>query len=183
MDGRPIFPARFTRHVFAVAALGLLLASPTHASAIHSYANLKLRTEASLGPAWQRFLTGGAALWAVVKPPPFPSGLVLAKSNGLLVETPFVTYLQWRRNLDPTRFDHYHPVVGPELAQLTTPAVTIATNPTGQTLAPPSSTDPQPQTTVVPEPDAIVVALALGSAAFGWYWRRGLNRARPRGTS
>ena len=182
MDGQPIFPARFTRYVIAVAALGLLLATPTHASAIHSDANLTLRTEASLGPAWQRFLAGGAALWAVVKPPPFPSGLVLETSNGQVVETPFVTYLQWRRDLDPTRFDHYHPVVGPELAQLTTPAVTTTTNPTSQTLVPPSSTDPQPQT-VVPEPDAIVVALALGSAAFGWNWRRGLNRARLRETS
>src|SRR5690242_17781632 len=49
------------------------------------------------GPAWARFLAGGPALWAVEHAPRFPAHLRLATQNGLLVATPFVEYLTWRR--------------------------------------------------------------------------------------
>lgn len=175
MDGRPISLSRLPRRALAAVALGLLLTTPAQASAIHSNAHWKLRTEASLGPQWQRFLAGGTTLWATTRAPAFPSGLVLATSNGLPVETPFVDYLLWRRALDPTRFDHYHPNVGPELAQLTTPTLTTATNQSAGSLTTPTTTNPQPQT-VVPEPDAILVGLVLMTAALGWHWRGRLNR-------
>jgi len=37
--------------------------------------------------------------------------------NGLLPDTPFYNYMRWRRSLNPARFDHYHPNLGPALAE------------------------------------------------------------------
>ena len=175
MDGRPISLSFVLWRALAVASLGLLLMTPAQASAIHSNAHWKLRTETSLGPQWQRFLAGGPSLWATTRAPAFPSGLVLATSNGLPVETPFVDYLLWRRALDPTRFDHYHPNVGPELAQLTSSTAATSSNLSAESLTAPPTTNPQPQT-VVPEPDAILVGLLLATAGLGWHWRGRLNR-------
>jgi hypothetical protein len=170
MERRPNFLPRTTRRVAIIAMLGLLLAAlptPASASAIHSHMQTKVRTEASLGPVWARFLAGGSSLWAVVKPPKIPAGLRLATSNGLLAETPFVKYLDWRRILNPTRFDLYHPILGPQLALLPT---TSASTPVAQTVVPPATVNPQPQT-VVPEPHTFVIGLFLMSAGFGWRWR------------
>lgn len=38
----------------------------------------------------------------------------------------FLSYLEWRRGLDPPRFDHWHPIVGPALAQARSHAMTTA---------------------------------------------------------
>ncbi len=37
--------------------------------------------------------------------------------NGLLAPTAYHRYLQWRRALNPARFDHFHPILGPLLAE------------------------------------------------------------------
>lgn len=68
--------------------------------------------------------------------------------NGLLPDTPFNRYLHWRRSLNPTRFDFYHPRLGPILAE--DQRLRETTNPTpcpGETVPPP--TDPPP---VLPPP-------------------------------
>lgn len=128
-----------------------------HATAIHS--------EATLGPTWIRFLNGGQALWAVVKPPPIPSHLVLARQNGFLVETPFVDYLYWRRSLNPARFDLFHRTLGPALGQLTPPSATgvSATGITPQASTPPT-TNAVPQNGV-PEPSGLAIGLMLVGVA------------------
>ena len=123
----------------------------------------------SLGPVWASFLSFGPTFWAEHNSPPIPSGLILPKVNGLLVETPFVEYLDWRRNLDPSRFDYYHPIVGPELSQLPG-AQNITPPPSGGT--PGSSTggggSPTPPSTHIPEPGTLLIALSLVGAASFW---------------
>lgn len=61
-------------------------------------------------------------------------------TNGLLPNTPLYNYLTYRRGLNPARFDYYHPVLGPILAE--NQQVKTTTNPTplpGQILPPPIS--------------------------------------------
>jgi hypothetical protein len=113
----------------------------------------------SLGPAWAQFLAGGIPLWSVEPSPPIPSGLILPKENGFLVPTPFVEYLAWRRSLDPTRFDAYHPMVGTELGQL---PQTITPPPPGGTSG--GGGTPPP---TVPEPGSFLIAAVLIGAALG----------------
>ncbi len=59
-------------------------------------------------------------------------------TNGLLPNTPLYNYLEYRRNLNPARFDYYHPVLGPILAE--NQQIQTQTNPTplpGQIIPPP----------------------------------------------
>ena len=141
----------------------------------HVHAAAVYHTEASLGPAWQRFLSGGPSLWALARPPRFPSHLVLATRNGTLVSTPFVAYLEWRRGLAPARFDYFHPRIASALAQfLTTPG---AVSPTTITTGPGTTTPTvQPQNTV-PEPGTFAATLTL--FGLGLCWRRRLQNQPP----
>ena len=118
-------------------------------------------TAATLGPAWAKFLIGGPFFWSVTPPPSFPSNLQLETNNGRVVDTPFVDYLVWRRNQDPTRFDFYHPVIGPELASLIITPKTPSNPPVNL----------QPQLPGVPEPGGLVMALMIVTAFAGWRQR------------
>ncbi len=124
------------------------LPAAVEASPITSYAAVSSGTTTGtvFGPRWQAFLAGGPALWAVEAPPPFPSHIKLATEDGQIVETPFVEYLIWRRDLDPARFDYYHPNIGPILSSL-------------------------PQT-LIPEPPMLPLALTIAGAAIAYQRRR-----------
>ena len=155
-----------------------LAADTAGASAIHRHHLIVVTGEASLGPAWARFLAGGTALWASHRAPRFPSGLVLPTSDGRLVDTPFVDYLLWRRALDPSRFDFYHPNVGPELAELLTPPRITPHVSTAVSKKPhkvhPALVHPAPQS--LPEPGTFVIALVLACAGLSC---RGRISGRP----
>ena len=70
----------------------------------------------------------------------------------------FVQYLEWRRDLDPARFDRWHPIEGPILARVTP-----------STATPDPVINPQPQTIppAVPEPGSLTLSLALVGAGLG----------------
>ncbi len=60
-------------------------------------------------------------------------------TNGLLPSTPLYNYLMYRRSLNPSRFDYYHPVLGPVLAE--NQQTQTQTNPTplpGEFIPPPT---------------------------------------------
>jgi hypothetical protein len=132
----------------------------------------------SLGPVWAQFLSFGPTFWAHHHAPPIPSGLILPTQNGLLVETPFVEYLSWRRSLAPARFDYYHPIIGPELGLLKPPTPT-STSTSTSTPTPSGTTrggggkpvNPVLQSTV-PEPGSILIAVVMVGSAFGWGLRK-----------
>jgi MYXO-CTERM domain-containing protein len=173
MKTKKLDSARFPSFVrwcrLAGATLVVLFAAwPVEASPIWIAQNA-LQAEAI--KTWTPFLAGGPTLWASEPAPPVPAGLVLPMQNGLLVETPFVDYLVWRRDLDPTRFDLYHQTLGPELAQLP-PTTTTTTPPAAQGVTPPPLPSPSP----VPEPSSAALALAMIGAAGWWRSRR---RTRP----
>ncbi len=95
-------------------------------------------------------------------------------------DTPLMQYLQWRRSLNPARFDYYHPRLGPSLAQTTWTPSPTPTPPC--TCTPCQQVQPQrePRTEpqgppwteppAVPEPSTGVMALTLIGAAC--WWRR-----------
>jgi hypothetical protein len=168
---KPIIRWRNARVRVLATCLGIvassLAASPAHAHPLRRH--FVLDTPDAMGPVWNRFLAGGPDLWASVRAPRFPANLVLLKQGGLPVETPFVDYLIWRRNLNPARFDHYHRNLGPELGLLAPPAntvPTVANPPTGTT--PPRVPAPQ---NGVPEPSTLWIAIATLSACLGRHRR------------
>lgn len=95
-------------------------------------------------------------------------------ADGLLPQSSLVEYLQWRHGLDPIRFDHYHPFLGPmlehdQLIRSLIPPPTLAlvppTRPTeiDSLVIPPPTVGPEflvppPQ---VPEPSMLWIGLAL----------------------
>ena len=173
-------PLHFSRAVSTLALTAtaiLLLCPPGGASAIRTLRSHapSFRTEASLGSSWNHFLIGGPTLWEAVRPPRFPSHLVLSMRNGNLVETPFLDYLVWRRNLNSARFDLVHPVIGPALGQLAPPAppvIPIAI-PGGTTHGGGPGTSINPVLEVgVPEPTSISTGLVVIAVAYGWRRRR-----------
>jgi hypothetical protein len=99
-----------------------------------------------------------------------PTGIHLHLVNGVLPDTPLVEYLTWRRSLDPTRFDHWHPNVGPLIAES---ALNQQDPDQGQTVTPPPN---NPGGNQVSEPSAALVGIALGAAA-GWLRRKALARS------
>ncbi len=151
----------------AAGLIGLCLSHPVAASPIrHQSQAQKIQTE------WNNFLAGGPTLWGTRHAPPI-TALIKRESHADLatadpLSLPMVQYLEWRRDLNPARFDHFHPFVGPILQSLLPPPTTV--NPQPQELP--------PQFASVPEPGTI--SIALGLLAAGAFGRRRSRRPDPR---
>src|SRR4051794_36474959 len=72
--------------------------------------------------AWVNFLGGGESLWARKHAPPVTAHVRQLIAQELSTTNPastlMVQYLTWRRDLNPQRFDRWHPTLGPELQNL-----------------------------------------------------------------
>lgn len=167
MDGRS---CRCLWVLLGLLGIGLVTGSAT-ASPIRRHRIIVVRNVDSLGSAWAHFLEGGPTRWAAVQSPRFPSGLLLPTTNGQLIDTPFVDYLDWRRSLNPRRFDHYHPFIGPALGNLIPPTnlTTPIPPPSSISSAGEPSVNPAPQIGT-PEPGSLAMSLTLIGA--GILWRR-----------
>ena len=102
------------------------------------------------------------SLWTHMTPR-VPKGLSLAHNlDGTLAPSAFRDYLLYRRALDATRFDRYHPVIGPqlnpELPQLPMVTVPPITAPAPQ-FVPAPLTAPARQT--VPEPSSLLIGVVM----------------------
>ncbi len=171
---------RKARILSGLAAAACMLFAASAAEA-HPIKRGRIRIESTNQTRWQAFLSGGPTLWSVERPPPIPGHIHLATSGGLLVQTPFVFYLEWRHNLDPTRFDHYHPLLGPLIETTQSaqnlPPVTIPPAPVTAPLPPPATLSGPQGCTNCPEPPAWAVALVLcgGTIWLKRGWKRRLS--------
>jgi hypothetical protein len=149
-----------------LACLGLVPVGAAQASPIHGFALGGHEPRRSdLGMLALR----APGLRSRIPAPRFAAGVRITMADSSLMESPFLRYLLWRRGLDPARFDHYHPRIGPILASFPFPSPSPPTSlPTAHPEPPPSI--PQPQGLNVPEPPTTTLALALIAAAF--WWRR-----------
>ena len=141
-------------------------------------------SEAFLSPAAVHHRVTTARVWP---------GVYVTAIDGLLPRSALVTYLDARRALNPKRFDHYHPRLGPMVAldetirashpaphRLITPHLDTrpATSPTVPTTCDvtPTVTELIKAQQVVPEPGAATIALALiASVALARRFRRGIR--------
>jgi hypothetical protein len=122
----------------------------------------------SIQTRWENFLAGGTTEWASTPPPPITPLIKREIAASLMSSDPasslFVQYLAWRRNLNPVRFDRWHPIEGPAVGRIVFPG----------TSTPDPVVNPQPQT--IPEPGTMT--LALGMAGAGLWWRRRSRRGQ-----
>src|SRR4051794_26267469 len=109
-------PSHRSRVLLAVALLGVLPASPAPASPIRHHSDPAPRRPARERDSLTAFLVGRPGLRPSLRAPRTLAEVRLAAADGLLTETPFVDELLRRRSLNPARFDHYHPRLGPILA-------------------------------------------------------------------
>jgi len=166
----------------ALAAAVETLPRPADAAPIHH----ATRAELHAAHSWSSYLLASPSVWSSVHAPAFSPQVrsliwrqVHATNSTAL---PMIDYLLWRRSLNPVRFDHYHPKLGPTLANLLnqpTPTTiapqslipsTPTTTPTVAPLLPPETQTVMPN---VPEPSSILIALAIG--AWGICSRRRLQ--------
>lgn len=181
--------------MLAAAGAAMLVASGSaEASRIHG------SISARGSGAWARYLGGGPALWARVHDPVVTPGI-----KAMMFEStrstdpslaPMAQFLIWRRELNPPRFDHWHPFLGPAVARLmnqiaSVPTVTaqflpppmIAPPPpivpipvpqpqiiTPPPVIPPPAIVPPPQT---PEPSTWMISVMLIGSGVWWRWRHG----------
>lgn len=139
--------------------------------------------------AWSNFLAGGSGLWSRVHAPRITEAVHVAMAQALSTSNPrsnpWIEYLEWRHNLNPARFDHWHPVLGPQLENLpplqtTTPSVTPQPHPQKVSKPPKTVTPSQggltpPTHPTVPEPGSLTLSIGLIAAGFWWRWRGALR--------
>ena len=174
----------------ALLAITLMAFGTTPVQASRSYHLSSAQKQAEVTRI-QAFLDGGTAVWSTTPPPIFPRSLLTQAAAQIAVgnDTSAVEYLHWRRDLNPTRFDRYHPYLGRLLANDLNSSSTVVqagvpvvspSNPGGTTptkVAPGKVTTPTvvPSRVVaaskVPEPSAGLIAIAL-VGAFAWKIRR-----------
>lgn len=121
--------------------------------------------------SFARFLAGGPSLWSHTTPR-IPRGLALPRmADGLPAPGLFLDFLLYRRALNPRRFDHHHPIVGPLLAS-DLPALPPLSVPVAfpQTVGPAPLI--RPSTQRVPEPSGLLIGgVILAGVAFVRRWR------------
>jgi PEP-CTERM motif len=158
--------------------LGLTTASAS-GSTIKSYAHHAPRRGQSTAEYFQEALQNH---WRHIDIPASARHLK-ADANGLLPQTSFVAYLEWRHSLNPVRFDRFHPNIGPMIERdiiirtaLNTPPII---GPSITPLTGPQTLEHPPHYPSVPEPSTAVIALVMiGSAAFARRWSRAHRRDR-----
>lgn len=97
------------------------LASPLHAATIVNGVALRhappTHLETQEVSALQSFLVAGPTRWARGHAPKFPAGLSLTNRSGVMRDDAVNQFLEYKRDLNPTRFDLRHPRIAPLFQQ------------------------------------------------------------------
>jgi hypothetical protein len=174
-------------------------AAHAQAQTAHSHAHAAAVTDAS----WNQYLAGGPLHWANAGKPVITAQIREMMHEGLSsadpVANPSVQYLLWRRSLDATRFDTFHPKIGRQLGSMlpptypsstpqaqqlvpestptpssvvTTPSSPTSITPTTPATAPDAVTppaNPSPAPSAIPEPGTLIMGLVM--VGTGLWWR------------
>ena len=162
---------------FGILVAAELLPGTATAAAIRHVA----ASNARVSHSWSAYLQASPSVWRTVHAPTFTPAVRSMiwrelRQGGDLSALPMISYLSWRRSLNPQRFDHYHPRLGAAIHRLTPlPPATVPETitpipPTTPPLIPPSPQTVEPS---VPEPSTILMALLIG--AWGVCSRRRLH--------
>lgn len=102
-----------------------------------------------------------------VQVPPALRGTGAVAVAAVEPESAFLAYLRWRRNLNPARFDRYHPNLATILEDppVVVPPITPGNVPNPN---PNPRPNPNPQVPQVPEPSSILVLGGLFAGAALW---------------
>jgi PEP-CTERM motif len=169
----------------AVFTLASVVASSaaTEAAAIRKYHEAD-SAEDGLSQSWTHFLLGGPSFWAAHPHPLYDFqvretiwNIIKTDPGG---ENPMIAFLLWKQSLDPTRFDHFHPNIGPAIDKLVAPKLSETSTPTSTstspststtTTSPPSEGQQLSPPTATPEPSTWVMTIGMAGWAF-WRCRR-----------
>jgi hypothetical protein len=170
-------------HWIAVGAIAVVLASIGRAEAapIRKQHDAELAGE-GIPQGWSHFLLGGPTLWATHEQHPLYDlhvrtaiwNIIKTDPGG---ENPMIAYLLWKQSLDPARFDHFHPSIGPAIDKLVAPKVALTSTPPasppsqstpGTPTTPPSEGQQITPPTTTPEPSTWIMAVGMAGWAF---WR------------
>ena len=131
-----------SRHLWpGMVVVGALTTLPAQVSAS------SMHSRSSDLSSWATYVLAGPSAWSTVPAPPVTLNVRETMDQALEspdpTSNPYVDYLLWRRSLDPSRFDYWHPVIGPMLQQLitSTPSPSLAPS----TPQAPQSVGTQPQ--------------------------------------
>lgn len=126
---------------------------------------------------WEQFVEGGPRVWKREHAPPLVLSVRRALQAAVMgrdaTVNPFVQYLTWRRSLNPARFDHWHPFLGPRIHELLPHLPHVSRPSVSPHERPPLHPEPQ-VIPPVPEPDTILIAMALIGS--GVWWRKRYRR-------
>ncbi|MHC5539356.1 hypothetical protein ACYOEI_14150 [Singulisphaera rosea] len=165
----PTYLRRCRVHLLLAAGL-LGIVAPVEASPIRHRQPISSETARDYR-SWVTYLSAGPTVWAHLHDPPINQGIrammiqALRQSDPLT--NPFTQFLLWRRNLNPIRFDRWHPVLGPLLQNLPPPQTSTST-------PPPPNLAPQ----TIPEPRTWLMSVML--IGTGVWWRRRVTPALPK---
>jgi hypothetical protein len=160
----------------AVSSMGFgrALAAPIHKT--HELADVDRQSFRT----WPEYVLGGPTVWSSVPHPPLTAGIEQAIRREIRADpsesNPVVQFFQFRQDLAPRRFDHYHPRLALELHNIVAAAEAqqAAASPSATT-SPSTTTDPSLQAqelgpgAQIPEPATLWIAVGMVGYAL---WRR-----------
>jgi hypothetical protein len=166
----------------AVVLAGLV---PVGAAPIRKNHELDLNDQ-GVPKGWSHFLLAGPTFWETHVHPPYDFQVRMTIWNIIKTdpggENPMIAFLLWKQSLDPARFDHFHPNIGPAIDKLVALKVSQTSTPTstpsspnpstpGTTTTPPSEGQQLTPPTATPEPSTWIMAIGMAGWAF-WRCRR-----------
>jgi hypothetical protein len=155
--------------MIAISSIGLGQAEAAPIHKVYEFAGI----DPDAFRTWPEYVLGGATVWSSVPHPQLTAENERAIWRAIKADptesNPFVQFFQFRQDLAPQRFDHYHPRLALELHNI------VAAAEAQQATSTPPTANPSVQAQVlgpgaeVPEPSSLLIVVGMVGYAV---WRR-----------